>query len=139
MSPRPQPQCGAVTLIQRFGSALNLTSDRTQVHRVGSLAYMSPEQLDGPRRSAELQREIAALPKTPSVRHLDGDGVIETYSVRYDWPVTTGIIVGRTDDGTRFMATSTDPELMALMTGGDPLGQRISVKSVDGVNEAALG
>ncbi|WP_310738674.1 serine/threonine-protein kinase [Ideonella alba] len=30
-----------------FGSALNLTSDRTQVHRVGSLAYMSPEQLDG--------------------------------------------------------------------------------------------
>jgi serine/threonine protein kinase len=30
-----------------FGSALNLASDRTQVHRVGSLAYMSPEQLDG--------------------------------------------------------------------------------------------
>ncbi|MFN8226611.1 MAG: acetyl-CoA acetyltransferase [Mycobacterium sp.] len=87
-------------------------------------------------RSAELQREITALPKTPTVRHHDGDGVIETYSVRYDWPVITGIIVGRIDDGTRFMATSTDPELMALMTGGDPLGQRISVKSVDGVNEA---
>lgn len=30
-----------------FGSALNLASDATQVHRVGSLAYMSPEQLDG--------------------------------------------------------------------------------------------
>ena len=30
-----------------FGSVLNLDSDRTQVHRVGSLAYMSPEQLDG--------------------------------------------------------------------------------------------
>ncbi len=30
-----------------FGSALNLTADQTQVHRVGSLAYMSPEQLDG--------------------------------------------------------------------------------------------
>lgn len=30
-----------------FGSALNLRSDETQVHRVGSLAYMSPEQLDG--------------------------------------------------------------------------------------------
>ncbi|PXW99256.1 serine/threonine protein kinase [Sphaerotilus hippei] len=30
-----------------FGSALNLTSEATQVHRVGSLAYMSPEQLDG--------------------------------------------------------------------------------------------
>jgi len=33
--------------ITDFGSALNLTSDATQVHRVGSLAYMSPEQLDG--------------------------------------------------------------------------------------------
>jgi serine/threonine protein kinase len=33
--------------ITDFGSALNLTSDSTQVHRVGSLAYMSPEQLDG--------------------------------------------------------------------------------------------
>jgi serine/threonine protein kinase len=30
-----------------FGSVLNLRSDVTQVYRVGSLAYMSPEQLDG--------------------------------------------------------------------------------------------
>lgn len=30
-----------------FGSVLNLTSDRTQIFRVGSLAYMSPEQLEG--------------------------------------------------------------------------------------------
>jgi serine/threonine protein kinase len=30
-----------------FGSVLNLASDRTQIFRVGSLAYMSPEQLDG--------------------------------------------------------------------------------------------
>ena len=30
-----------------FGSVLNLRSDRSQVYRVGSLAYMSPEQLDG--------------------------------------------------------------------------------------------
>ncbi len=33
--------------ITDFGSVFNLTSDRTQVYRVGSLAYMSPEQLDG--------------------------------------------------------------------------------------------
>lgn len=30
-----------------FGSVLNLSSEMTQVYRVGSLAYMSPEQLDG--------------------------------------------------------------------------------------------
>lgn len=33
--------------ITDFGSVLNLGSDVTQVFRVGSLAYMSPEQLDG--------------------------------------------------------------------------------------------
>jgi hypothetical protein len=30
-----------------FGSVLNLASEHTQIFRVGSLAYMSPEQLDG--------------------------------------------------------------------------------------------
>ena len=30
-----------------FGSVFNLGSEQTQVYRVGSLAYMSPEQLDG--------------------------------------------------------------------------------------------
>jgi eukaryotic-like serine/threonine-protein kinase len=33
--------------VSDFGSVLNLGSDRTQIYRVGSLAYMSPEQLDG--------------------------------------------------------------------------------------------
>ncbi len=33
--------------ITDFGSVLNMSSETTQVYRVGSLAYMSPEQLDG--------------------------------------------------------------------------------------------
>ncbi len=33
--------------VSDFGSVLNLQSDATQVFRVGSLAYMAPEQLDG--------------------------------------------------------------------------------------------
>lgn len=33
--------------ITDFGSVLNLGSDHTQVFRVGSLAYMAPEQIDG--------------------------------------------------------------------------------------------
>ena len=40
---------GAITdvKISDFGSVLNLSSEVTQIYRVGSLAYMSPEQLDG--------------------------------------------------------------------------------------------
>lgn len=33
--------------ITDFGSALNLRADSTQIHRVGSLAYMPPEQFEG--------------------------------------------------------------------------------------------
>jgi eukaryotic-like serine/threonine-protein kinase len=33
--------------VSDFGSVLNLAAESTQIHRVGSLAYMSPEQLDG--------------------------------------------------------------------------------------------
>jgi serine/threonine protein kinase len=42
-------QNGTVTdvKVSDFGSVLNLTSEHTQVFRVGSLAYMSPEQLEG--------------------------------------------------------------------------------------------
>lgn len=33
--------------VSDFGSVLNMSAETTQVYRVGSLAYMSPEQLDG--------------------------------------------------------------------------------------------
>jgi acetyl-CoA C-acetyltransferase len=92
-------------------------------------------------RSKTLQQEIAALPTIPVTRNANGRGVIETYSVRYDWPITTGVIIGRLGaDGSRFMALTEDDDLMALMTGGDPLGAAIAVKSTqDGVNRATLG
>jgi acetyl-CoA C-acetyltransferase len=92
-------------------------------------------------RSEALQDDIAALPKVAVTRNADGPGTIETYSVRYDWPVTTGVIIGRLDaDGSRFMALSDDEDLVALMTGGDPIGAPIAVKSTDdGINRATLG
>ncbi|AKK29236.1 acetyl-CoA acetyltransferase [Mycobacterium sp. EPa45] len=91
-----------------------------------------------PDRSAELQADIAALPKVPVTRNANGTGVIETYSVRYDWPERTGIIIGRLDaDGSRFMAISTDEALVALMSEGDPLGAAITVTAgEDGKNRA---
>ena len=93
-----------------------------------------------PDRSKALQADTAALPKVPVTRHADGPGRIETYSVRYDWPVTTGVIIGRLDaDGSRFMALTEDEDLVALMTGGDPLGAAIAVKATEGgVNRATL-
>jgi acetyl-CoA C-acetyltransferase len=88
-------------------------------------------------RSKELQQDIAALPKVPVTRNANGTGTIETYSVRYDWPVVTGVIIGRLDaDDSRFMAITEDEDLVALMTDGDPLGARIAVHADDAVNRA---
>ena len=57
--------------------------------------------------------------------------------MRYDWPVTTGVIIGRLDaDGSRFMALTEDEDLVKLMTDGDPLGAPISVTS-DGKKNTA--
>ena len=89
-------------------------------------------------RSAELTAQVADLPKVAVNKTPDGMGTIETYSVRYDWPVRTGIIVGRQDDGSRFMATSEDTELVALMSEGDPLGAKLTVTSTGNGNRAVL-
>jgi acetyl-CoA C-acetyltransferase len=91
-------------------------------------------------RTEVLKEEIAALPKVPVTRTPDGPATIETYSVRYDWPMRTGIIVGRLDaDNSRFMAITEDEDLVALMSDGDPLGATISVWSTEHGNRAALG
>jgi acetyl-CoA C-acetyltransferase len=90
-------------------------------------------------RSVELKEQIAALPKVEVTKDPDGAATIETYSVRYDWPIRTGIIVGRLDsDGSRFMATTDDEDLVALMSDGDPLGANISVWSTENGNRATL-
>ncbi len=89
-------------------------------------------------RSKALQEDIAALPKVPFTRHVNGRGTIETYSVRYDWPVTTGVIIGRlAADDSRFMALTEHEDLVALMTDGDPIGAAISVTSDGKTNTAA--
>jgi acetyl-CoA C-acetyltransferase len=92
-------------------------------------------------RSAALQQDIAALPTVAVTRNPNGAATIETYSVRHDWPITTGVIIGRLDaDDSRFMALTEDEDLVSLLTDGDPLGAAITVKSTDeGINRASLG
>lgn len=89
--------------------------------------------------SAELRAGVAARRVAPVVEQADGPATVETYTVRYDWPVRTGIIVGRLDaDGSRFLALSEDLELVGLLCDGDPLGARITVAHHEGTNAASL-
>ena len=74
-------------------------------------------------------RRPAAAPVTELA---DGPAIVETYTVRYDWPVRTGIVVGRLEaDGSRFLAMTEDPDLVGLLSDGDPLGAEISVANTE--------
>ncbi|MEE3753780.1 acetyl-CoA acetyltransferase [Mycobacterium intracellulare] len=92
-----------------------------------------------PDNSAALRAEVAARPKMAVTVKADGRARIETYTVRYDWPVRTGIIIGRLDDdGSRFLALSEDPELVGLLSDGEPLGASIVVRPTEKDNRATL-
>ena len=90
-----------------------------------------------PDNSAALHAEVAARPKVPVTVEADGPAVIETYTVRYDWPTRTGIIIGRLGaDNSRFLALTTDADLVALLCDGEPLGTPIVVDSHGKANQA---
>jgi acetyl-CoA C-acetyltransferase len=89
--------------------------------------------------SAALRAEVAARPKVPLTVRADGPATIETYTVRYDWPVRTGIVIGRLEaDDSRFMALVDDPELLSLLSDGEPFGARIAVSPRDEANYASV-
>ena len=89
--------------------------------------------------SARLRESVAARHAVPIAEHPDGAATIETYTVRYDWPTRTGIIIGRLDsDNRRFMALTDDPDLLEVLTDGEPLGAGIRVRPQEKSNRAVL-
>ncbi|MGO9042821.1 MAG: acetyl-CoA acetyltransferase [Mycobacterium sp.] len=91
-----------------------------------------------PDRSAELQAQVGAWPTQPVTENADGAGTVETYTVRRDGGRATGIVIGRLDDGSRFLSTTEDDELIALLIEGDPLGRSVRVRSFDYGNRCTL-
>ncbi|OBI02694.1 acetyl-CoA acetyltransferase [Mycobacterium scrofulaceum] len=91
-----------------------------------------------PDRSAQAQKQVADWPTETVTEQADGVGTVETYTVRRDDGRPTGIIIGRLDDGSRFLSTTEDDELIALLIDGDPLGHRVRVRSFDYGNRCTL-
>jgi acetyl-CoA C-acetyltransferase len=91
-----------------------------------------------PDRSAELQAQVAGWPTETVAEAAEGDATVETYTVRRDSGRLTGIVIGRLDDGSRFLSTTEDDELIALLTDGDPLGRTVRVRSFDYGNRCTL-
>ena len=63
-----------------------------------SVGVYSTEPVDWrPTAATALQRGDRGVAEGAGHRNADGPATIETYSVRYDWPIRTGIIIGRLD------------------------------------------
>jgi len=93
-----------------------------------------------PDLSAELQTQVAHAPTVPVTETADGPATVESYTVRRDGGKLTGIIIGRLDaDQSRFLATTEDDDLIALLTDDDPLGRSVVVRSFDYGNRCSLG
>jgi acetyl-CoA C-acetyltransferase len=91
-----------------------------------------------PDRSPQLQAQVADWPTEAVTENADGVGTVETYTVRRDDGRPTGIIIGRLDDGSRFLSTTEDDELIALLIDGDPLGHAVRVRSFEYGNRSTL-
>ncbi|HEV7360180.1 MAG TPA: acetyl-CoA acetyltransferase [Mycobacterium sp.] len=92
-----------------------------------------------PDSSAQLQAGVADWPTQSVTENADGPATVETYTVRRDSGRLTGIIIGRLADNSRFLSTTEDEELIALLTDGDPIGRTVTVRSFDYGNRCFPG
>jgi acetyl-CoA C-acetyltransferase len=91
-----------------------------------------------PDSSAQLQAQVADWPTESVTEPADGPATVETYTVRRDSGRLTGIIIGRLADNSRFLSTTEDEELIALLTDGDPIGCTVAVRAFDYGNRCTL-
>jgi acetyl-CoA C-acetyltransferase len=91
-----------------------------------------------PNRSADLQAEIDAWPTPPFTDRPEGSATVETYAVRCGpGGRRAGTVVGRLDrTGERFLARTLerDDEILDLLGGPHPVGQRIYARAFDDAN-----
>jgi acetyl-CoA C-acetyltransferase len=104
-------------------------------HAIGVYGAAPPPRPWAPLDTPSLQRQLDAEPAPVLVPAPDGAGTIETYTVVYDRdgvPVR-GIVVGRLDDGRRFLAnTPADRALLEALTEEEAIGRRGRVGPGDG-------
>jgi acetyl-CoA C-acetyltransferase len=83
--------------------------------------------------SAALQAEVNAWEAPVQTQKANGWATVETYTVKHDRKGNrTGIVVGRLEDGgARFLAMTTkgDEAILDLLSAGEPIGQRVFVRS----------
>jgi len=95
-----------------------------------------------PDDSSALQAEVDAWAAPAHAERADGWATIETYTVKHGRTGDrTGIVVGRLDDGRRFLARTDDgdDDVLALLSTGEPVGQRVFARATERGNRVTCG
>ena len=87
---------------------------------------------------ATYQATLAARPRPAIAEEAEGAAVIETFTVVFDDQAAPrlGIVIGRLDDGRRFLANipASDRALLDTLAREDAIGERGSVARANGTN-----
>jgi acetyl-CoA C-acetyltransferase len=103
-------------------------------HAVGVYSTQAP---DPDRRSEPVHRREDPAPSIELALEAEGPASIETYTVLFgrDGSPTQGIVVGRLEDGRRFLAnTPEDPGLAEALAASEAIGLEGVVSHAGGVN-----
>ena len=101
-------------------------------HAVGVYSTIPPPRPYAAVDAGPIQRAIDAESRPALVEAPHGGGTIETYTVLHgrDGEPVRGIVIGRLDDGRRFLAnTPSDPTLLDDLTREEGIGRRGRVES----------
>jgi len=100
-------------------------------HAAGIYSSMRPRKILASMDREDDKDSLAGAPPEPIDETPAGKGIVETYTVVYhpDHTPAYGVIYGRTSQGLRFVAnTPDDPDLFAVMTSHDMVGQTVRLK-----------
>jgi acetyl-CoA C-acetyltransferase len=86
-----------------------------------------------------LQATLDAAPGVECVDHPEGWGTIETWTVRFEDDPPRSVVIGRLDDGRRFVANDVpgDEQVRELLESDDAPGARVYVRSTPEGNRVA--
>lgn len=108
-------------------------------HSFGIYSTQPPEHVFERIDPKTYQAEIDAMDSPALVEEANGTGCIETFSVAYQKAdPAMGIIIGRLDDGRRFLSTTMDKIMLQdLIDSPDAIGRAVKVSHKDGRNQAS--
>jgi acetyl-CoA C-acetyltransferase len=114
-------------LRQRPGTIGFVGANGGSLSKYSAAVYSTEARPFGLWSDAEEQAALNAVPSPAVSSAPSGEGTVETYTVTFGRSGTTGVIVGRLHDGSRFIATTRpgDQETVDRLLGEHPFGIRV--------------